>query len=77
MVPGVVEISAPVVTLSLPLVQPYEPRMLIQSPLHIRAGAFPDTIVTANRLMMTAGLRRTGPTPVAFHGVDLRLEAAD
>lgn len=76
-VPGLIEVSAPVVTLSLPLIQPVEPRIMIEGPVHLHAGGFQDTVLTEDLLLLGMHLRRSGPAPVSVRGQNVRLEAAD
>ncbi|HYZ21391.1 MAG TPA: DUF2125 domain-containing protein [Rhodopila sp.] len=76
-VPGLIEVTAPVVTLSLPVIQPAEPRVIIDGPVHVRVDGLQDMVVTADQLVLGIRLRRSGPAPVSLRGQDTRLEAAD
>lgn len=74
--PGAVDLAAPVISVSVPLLQPTQLRVRISSPMHMMWDGLPDMILAARSMAITTPLRRNPPGPVAFRAEDLRLDPA-
>ncbi len=75
-IPGRVELAASSVALSVSLLNPAMLVLSLKGPLHVRAGAEPDMIVTADQASVSVPLRRTGPLYLNLHANALRVEPA-
>jgi len=75
-VPGDLQVASAAITLSVALLDPTTLRVLLTGPLHVRAGAMQDVIVTGDETSVFVPLRQTGPLSITLHGSGLRLEPA-
>jgi hypothetical protein len=75
-IPGDLKVASAGVTLSVSLFDPSTLTVSLTGPMHVRAGALPDAIVTGDETAMSVPLQQDGPLAVALHGRELRLEAA-
>jgi hypothetical protein len=75
-IPGNLNLASSGVTLLVSLFDPADLHLSLMGPMHVRAGDFPDVIVTGDETSVSVPLRPSGPVFIALRASGLRLEAA-
>ena len=75
-VPGDVNVASAGVTLSVSLLDPDTLHLSLTGPMHVRAGAMPDMIVTGDETSVSVPLQQTDVLSIVLRARGLRVEAA-